>query len=627
VAAIVVSVATWLLMSPPSTERLVSRSVIAVEPWDQRPPAKPGESRPPAIQPGRKSVAISPDGRTLVFEGSTTGVAKDWQLFLRPLDRLEAVPIPGTANANANNPFFSRDGSWIGFWSNGEIRKVPTAGGPPTTIARVPGEQRPAIINSAHWGDDDVIVFGSFGALWRVSASGGTPEVVSRPGEGERAHIHPYVLPGGQAVLFTIQKTVFRWDDAQIVARSLVTGEQKVLIEDGADAQYVASGHLIFIRRGTLMAAPFDLERLTLTGGPVALVDDVLQYANLGNAQLDHGAGQFAVAAQGRLVYLTGGIAPDSERALIWVDRDGTIEPLPAPGRKYLRPRLSPDGQRIVVSTMSGSAGVVGERVWVYDISRRTLSPVTGEQERGGAGVWSPDGARIGFQTILGGRGTLSWRSADGAGTAEQLPTTERSYRTPGSWSRDGKIAFVENSLTAPTGQNDIWILDMNTADRRAVPVVQTPAGEQDPAFSPDGKWLAYSSNESGRNEVYVQPYPGPGARVVVSPDGGVAPAWRGDGAELYYHTVPGVKGTTMLAVSITVTGPKLIAGTPRTLFAVRQIALSVGTTGYDVTPDGQRFLMVQFLGDPPQRPQRPPSQMVLVENWLDEVARRVPSR
>jgi serine/threonine-protein kinase len=566
-------------------------------------------------------VAISPDGSTLVFEGTSTGGNDGWRLFLRPLDRLEASPIPGTEGAN--NPFFSPLGTWIGFWANGEIRKVPVAGGPPTTIARVPGDQKPAIINSAYWGNDDVIVFGSFGVLWRVSASGGVPEVLSRPADGERAHIHPHILPGGREMLFTRQKTVFRWDDAQIVARSLVTGEQKVLIEDAADARYVPSGHLVFIRRGTLMAAPFDLERLTLTGGPVALVDDVLQHANMGNTLLDHGAGQFAVAAQGRLVYLTGGIAPDPERALVWVNRDGMVEPLPVPGRKYLMPRLSPDGQRVSVATASASAGVQGERVWVYDISRRTLSPVTGEQERGFLGVWSPDGTQIGFQTILGGRAVLSWRSADGAGTAEQLPMSTHSFQTPGSWSLDGKIAFVQITLTTPATENDIWVLDMSTADRRAVPVVQTPAGEQDPAFSPDGRWLAYSSDESGRDEVYVQPYPGPGPRIVVSPDGGLAPAWRGDGRELYYHSRPTVKGTTMHAVPITVADSKLLAGTPRTLFT-GQFVLSVGTHGYDVTPDGQKFLMVQPPRDPPRQP---PSQMVLVENWVDELQRRVPSK
>jgi serine/threonine-protein kinase len=484
----------------------------------------------------------------------------------------------------------------------------------------VPGVGTPTI-EGASWGDGDRIVFATREGLWRVPASGGSPEAVSKRGAGEYAHKLPHVLPGGREALFTLQRTSSRWDDAQIVVRSLVTGEQKVLVDDGADARYVPSGHLVFIRRGTLMAIPFDLARLVSTGAPVAMIDGVMQAANNVNTVADSGAGQYAIAEQGRLIYVTGGITPDDERALVWVHRNGTVEPIAgAPHREYIAPRLAPDGRRIVVVTQTSASGD-GQRVWIYDMARHTLTPLTSKKERSLWGVWSPDGAQIAFQTILAGRNTLSWKSADGAGTSETLRASEQSYPAPSSWSRDGKIAFVEGS---PTKANDILVLDTRATDRRAQPVVQTPAGEYHPAFSPDGNWLAYTSNESGQPEVYVQPYPGPGPRVLVSTNGGEAPAWRGDGAELYYHyhtfnITPADGVLVMNAVPVTATAPRFSVGTPRRLFEGRYLA-AFPARGYDVTLDGRRFLMTQMI-EPPSPPR---SDLVLVENWLEELRRRV---
>ena len=358
--ALVVGIGTWMMKpSSPAAERLIARSLIAVDPFDQRPAASAGETRPSIGGPFRTAIAVSPDGRTLVFRGMR-GVGhrhqQSWQLFLRPLDRLEATPIPGTEGAQ--NPFFSPDGAWIGYWADREIRRVPTAGGPPSTVARLPSDyDGPPRTVGASWGDGDVIVFATPDAVWRVASSGGTPEAVTKPGEDEYAYKLPQMLPGGRAVLFTLQKTLWRWDDAQIVVQSLDTGEQKVLLDDGADARYVPSGHLVFVRRGTLMAVPFDPARLTLTGAPVAMIDGVMQAANNGNVGADSGAGQFAIAAQGRLIYVTGGITPDQDRALVWVDRNGNVEPLVAPRLEYMAPRLAPNGQRVVVSTRPSAKG------------------------------------------------------------------------------------------------------------------------------------------------------------------------------------------------------------------------------------------------------------------------------
>jgi serine/threonine-protein kinase len=611
VTALVVGISTWMLMpSSPIAERLVARSLIAVRPFDQRPPASANEPRPPVGRPFRTAVAVSPDGRTLVFTGMRGVGPQGRHLFLRPLDRLEAAPIPGTEGGQ--NPFFSPDGAWIGYWADREIRRVPTAGGPPSTVARLPTDyDGPPRTVGASWGDGDVIVFATPEAVWRVAASGGTPEIVVKPGEGEYAFKLPQMLPGGREVLFTLQKTLWRWDDAQIVVRSLVTGEQKVLLDDGADARYVPSGHLVFVRRGTLMAVPFDPARLTVTGAPVAMIDGVMQAANIGNVVADSGAGQFAIAAQGRLIYVTGGIAPGEDRALVWVDRNGNVELLPTPRLEYMAPRLAAKGERVVVSTRPpASIGV--HRIWIHDIARQSFTPLTSQEEDSIGGVWSPDGARIVFSSILPARGLLSWKSADWPGSSELLvPNDRRLPPAPNSWSAGGKIAFVQHG--------DIW--ELSVTDRRAHPLVQTPANESHPAFSPDGKWLAYTSDHSGREEVYVQPYPGPGARVAVSTDGGAAPAWRGDGAELFYVTFPSGGPLVMNVVPVKAAGSKFSAGRPRKLFE-GQYNMTGPFRSYDVTPDGQRFLMVQRPVPPLSRP----IELVLVENWLEELRRRVPS-
>jgi eukaryotic-like serine/threonine-protein kinase len=611
VTAVAVGVGMWILKpSAPAPQPSVTRSVITVQPFDQRPPASPGESRPP-VRPFRTAVALSPDGRTLVFRAIRDAGG---QLFVRPLDRLEATPIPGTEGGNS--PFFSPDGAWIGFWANGELRRVPLRGGPASTIGRVPGAAVP--IFGASWGDGDVIVFATRAGLWRVRADGGRPEAVSKPSEAEYAQYLPRLLPGGQAVLYTLAKTAFRWDNAQIVVRSLVTGEEKVLIDDGADARYVPTGHLVFMRRGVLMAARFDLARLELTSGPVALINGVMQAANMENADTDSGAAQFAVADRGTLVYVTGGMAPDQDRELVWVDRNGMVDRLSALRREFLAPRLAPDGQRVAVTTQPSGA-TASHRVWVYDLPRRTLTPLTTVDESALWNVWSPDRTRIAFSSDVAGKLNLFWKSADGTGTSQRLATSEY-IQGPSSWSSDGKtLAFVQEAH--PETGVDIWVLDVGSADRRPRPVVQTAAAERFPAFSADGRWLAYTSDDSGRQEVYVQPYPGRGPRVLVSTDGGSSPAWRSDGTELFYYVVLPQNRVRMMVVLVKATAAGFSSGTPRKLFEGRYV-MADPVRGYDVTPDGQHFLMVQPLDPPPE----PTTELVLVENWLEELKTRLPA-
>jgi len=548
--------------------------------------------------------------RALVVDATPNGGTQS-QLFVRPLESLTATPIATTTGSDT--PFFSPDGAWIAYWDGGELRRVPASGGTAafTTITRVPEGSR---VYGASWGEDDHIVFATNAGLWRVASGGGQPEMVAKLGSDENARIVSDVLPGAHAVLLTIQKTAFRWDDARVIARSLSDGTEKVLLTDAADARYVAAGHLAFMRRGRLMAVPFDAERLALTGSPIAVVDEVMQAVNMGNSISDTGAGQFAVARQGTLAYVTGGVQRTNPTELVWVDRaTGAAQPVGAPQGPFGAPRLSPDGQRILMFS-GATAGGDGNRLWVYDVTRRTHTALSATDERILWGVWSPDGQQVVYEKLDAGRGTLNVRRSDGTGPAQEIADPKPVFQTPASWSKSGRLAFVE---AVPSTGPDIRVLDTTGTDRAGVIAVQSNAADSYPEFSPDGKWLAYASEVSGRLEVYVQPYPGPGSRVLISTGGGVAPTWRGDGRELYYYWTSDGE-TKMFAVPIQILGAMFSAGAPRELFRGR-FGMTGPGRGYDVTPDGKRFLFVRGV----ELPAADPSQLILVENWSKELVKR----
>jgi serine/threonine protein kinase/Tol biopolymer transport system component len=592
---------------PVSPSQETTRTVLSVAPTGQTSGANPLEQRVGVARPTRTAVALSPDGKTLVLSAIWGGRP---QLYARAMDQLNAIPISGTSGGRS--PFFSPDGRWVGFGAGGELRKVPLSGGPAVRLCEA------SALFGASWGDDGTIVFATQrnGGLWRVPAAGGTPQPLTTPQPGEYSHRLPHMLPGSRAVIFTILKGPNLWDDTQIVVRSLETGQQTVLVTGGADGRYASTGHLVYVRMGTLMAVPFDPVRLAVTGGATGVIDGVMQAADRNSSYMDNTlAGQFTVSDAGALVYLTGGAVPAGDRSLAWVDRHGTSEALPAPPRSYTAPRLSPDGQRVAVHTR----GPV--QVWSFDIARGALSPVTVDGQSD-SGVFAPDGKRIAFRSGAGGsEGNLYWKAADGSGDVERLTTSARS-QTPSSWSPDGTtLAFMEEGASKGFFQFDIWL--WSTGDRKTRALINTAANEMTPEFSPDGRWLAYVSNLSGRHEVYVQPYPGPGERHLISTNGGEQPAWRPDGRELFYVQNGGYNAggvPTLMSVNVA-TAPAFRAGTPKALFANAALFIAWGRS-YDVAPDGRRFLLTP---DKEATTSLAPAQMILVQHWFEELKRLVP--
>jgi serine/threonine-protein kinase len=592
-AALAAGVAGWYLK--PSAPRPVSKMIVEVE------PAEWLGSRArtlPQFRMSRTAVAFSRDGKYLVFNA---GDSEGFRLYLRPMDGLEAQPIPFTEGALG--PFYSPDGKWIGFWANGSLKKVPIGGGPAITLC-----DTSSLPVGASWGPNGTIVFGKDeGGILEISSDGGEPRAITHLAEGEYSHRLPYILPDGETVLFTKLKRRRGWDEAQIVAFSLETGEQKVLVDNGVDARYSLTGHLVFVRSGTLMAVPFDLKRLEVTGGPVG-VAEIKQAVNARHDASGTGSGQFSFSDSGSLAYVPGGIFLSPEKSLVLVDRDGAAEVLAAPKADYYYPRLSPDGRRIAVSVRS----VQEWDIWAYDITRGTSTRITQDESVETSPIWSPDGHRIAFISDRTGKSSLYGIPADSSGSAERLTTLEQV--SAASWSPDGLALVILHR--ASEGNNDIWILPLEGEPQ---PFVESPFHELYPTFSPDGRWLAYVSNQSGRLEVYVTSYPGPGPKHQISVNGGRAPSWAPNGRELFYHSFEVDRERFMWAVKIT-TNPTFIAGKPRVLFK-RDFVGQVPSRGYDVTPDG-RFLLVQ--AESPR--QEEVTKIHITLNWFEELKRLLPT-
>jgi eukaryotic-like serine/threonine-protein kinase len=489
-----------------------------------QPPTRFTIPAPPGAQITHAVPALSPDGRTLVFAACTkcnTEDLDDWVAYRRPLDRLQEVPIPGVKGAFFF--FFSPDGRSLGFCTRDGLKKVSLAGGPPVALYD-------GTVLGADWGADDTIVFGSDSGLMRISAAGGKPQPITTSNPGKR-HMWPTILPGGRGVLFTVWEGSPNAGIGQIAAVALETRKERILLK-GSGPRFFAPGHVIFGRQGSLWAIPFDERRLDVTGEALPVLEGAAFQPQFGLAAL-------TVARNGSLAYLTGDLPRPPARALVWVSRQGHAEAFNLPAASYGWARVSPDGTSIaldIVDRLGSSA------IWIYDIARGTNRKLTDRPGMNLCPLWSQD-QRVVFTS--GPPFSFFSQRADGIGPARQLITNSvaggQALLAASSWSPDGKT-LVFSYLTGPQGgenaSSDIGVLTTNGKGAWN-PLLQTEAAEVAPAISPDGAWIAYSSNRTGRFEIYVERFPDLGGQIV-STSGGVEPLWSLSGTEVFYRSLDG---------------------------------------------------------------------------------------
>ncbi len=577
VAVIGTSLALWSLLRSSATPRPVVRSVIPL---------------PEDHLYSRDGMALSPDGTRLVLGAflRTAGNAFG-RLYLRVMSEMEAKPIPGTEGSRL--PLFSPRGDWLAFFANGKLMKVSLGGGAPVALCDAPNPY------GGTWGPDDTIVFNAvnYGGLMRVSAGGGPCEVLTTPDreKSEKSHRFPDFLPGGKTVIFSMGSAARRsLDDQTIEALSLETGERKVLVEGGMSARWSPSGHLVYHRGDSLVAVSFDPERLAVTGPPVTVLEGVLPVHGFFGGQPN-----FALSRNGALVFV-----PFRKRTpprLVFVDREGKSEPISEVRQEFRWHQLSPDGKRLAVGVAAWN-----DEIWLYDFSRDAWSQLTSDWDNS-APIWAPDGAQVTFTSTREGPFNLFSLPADGSGELERL-TTSSQDQTPLSWSPDGRfLAFGEGG--------DIWILPRE-GDQKPKLFLSSAWGAR---FSPDGRWLAYVSRESGRPEVNVRPFPGPGGKWQISTRGGLSPRWSGDGKEIFYiEPIEDPEATPPIMAVEVVTAGGFRAVKPRKLFE-----WGSRPGDWDVTRDGRSFVMIEVE---PISDDVTPGELGLVLNWAEELKRRVPA-
>ena len=543
------------------------------------PVARYGVTLPSADQLEIGGLALSADGGQLVYLATRNGVP---QLFRRSRDQLNVEPLAGTEHAQY--PFISPDGQWVGFFVDRALKKVPLLGGPSEVIgeAGAPG--------GATWAADGTIVFAHSGerGLMRISDAGGVPIRLTAPGPEEARHLHPEMLPGGEQVLFTVAGPT-----PEVALLSLATGAWRALVP-GTYARYAVPDRLVFHRGGSLWSVRFVAEPTSVVGEPVRVVDSVRSAAN--------GLAHYALAADGTLVYEP--LARSRSDVLEWVHADGRSDAVTAIVDAYRHPRVSPDGRFVAVDT----SGKTDSDIWVVDLSSGTRIRLTDDGDSSNP-VWSPDGQAITFARDTAG-GMFSLR-IDGSVEPAHLLGSAIEY--PFGWSPDGRTLIFDRR--SPEGRMDIWYAVFDAGDEaKETPFAATLADEYGPALSPDGRWLAYVSDESRRAEVYVERFPDGGGKRAISMNGGSEPQWTRDGRELVYR-----EADRLLAVSVQLDSMVSI-GRPREV--ARGRFMQARARGYDLSADGERVLVVR-----PGDDTTTPAALVVVQHWVNELESRVPRR
>ncbi|HUQ86143.1 MAG TPA: protein kinase [Vicinamibacterales bacterium] len=591
-------VAAWLLTRVPVLRGQVRFSIV------------PAPTQPLAIQGNDHDIAFAPDGSYVVYRSGDARA--QIQLVVRPINELEGRPLAGTTAAR--NAFISPDGRWVGFAALGELRKVSISGGPVITICKLDGALR-----GASWGEDGSIVFSTagLGAIRRVSSQGGEPEVLTKPDRaGGEIHGFPVMLPGAKAVLYT--SAFGGLESTSIRALNLTNGQQTTVISGAHDAAYVDGDVLFYAMsrgagssgmQGSLRAVRFDPLRLEVSGESVGVLDQLAVFPSA--------AAGYALSRRGDLAYILDRSVTSQapQRSLVWVNRQGQETAIGAPSRAYGTARLSPDESRVAVDVRSGMFDI-----WLWDLTRKTLTALNSDSSQDIAPLWTPDGHRIIWtSTRGGGNPNLYWQASDGTGPVERL-STAYGNQFPTSISPDGTQLLLFGSA----GQNmDLFRMRLAARDQ-AEPLWPSPASEYDGEISPDGKWLAYHSDESGEFQVYVRPFPNvQEGRFPVSNAGGTRPVWAHSGRELFYLDANGF----LTSVTVQVTAETFSAGTPTKILNTKYHAgssiLNLDLRAYDVSRDGKRFLMMKE--NPSAEPPRATSDgMIVVLNWLEEVNGRL---
>ena len=524
------------------------------------------------------AAAVSPDGSRVVLVVERD---RETYLALRPIDAVELTRIPGTEGGN--RPFFSPDGKWLAFTAQQKLKRVPLDGGSPLVVCD-------AQWGGGTWGVDDTIIFTQHysSGLWRVPAGGGTPVKLTDPdpSRGELGHFWPQLLPDGKHVIFTSFSTPV--ERSMISVYSLESREQRTLVQGAMHAWYTPTGHLVYADANSIVAVPFDAGRLAVNGTAVPALDDVYTYFTNGIAQL-------AVSPSGTIAYIRKSAA-QQQSELMWMDRNGKAQPAVPGRRRYSQPRLSPDGQRLAITIDDGTRDV-----WTYDFARGVLSRVTSGTASDFGAVWTPDAHQIAF---VSERPVFQILRKMVSGGAAEEPIVAGPYDTqPNSFSPDGKLLVYEQQH--PQTRDDLWVVPMD-GERKGRPLLTSAFSEGEGMVSPDGRWLAFHSDESGRPEVYVQAFPEAGERWQVSSGGGERPRWSRDGRELFY----GIKARVM-AVTARASGKDFVAGKPT-------VILEADYLEFDVAPEGQRFIVLR------RDPAAQPPELQVVVHWFDDLRKRM---
>jgi serine/threonine-protein kinase len=564
---------------------------------------------PDAVVAANLAAAISPDATRLVYPARSPDGKQ--LLATRPLNQVKAVFLAGTDNAI--DPFFSPDGQWIGFFADNKMQKISVQGGAPVVLADSSNNSR-----GASWGDDGTIVaeLVNTAGLTRIPADGGAARPVTTLGPGDATHRWPQVLPGSQTILFTANKNISAFDDASIEVLSLKTNQRKTLWRGGYFGRYLpvngSQGTLVFIHQGTLFGAPLDLNRLELQGTPVPILDDVASDPTTAGGRLD------VAALAGALVYRSGKAVAQTWQ-VSWLDSSAKTQRLLEKPGVYYTPRISPDGRRLAIALETGK----DLDTWIYDLQRESLSRLTYTSQGGLYPLWSPDGKFIVFESRSSSISSIQWIRSDGAGEVQKLLESENEL-IPGSLSPDGRrLAYT--GVSRETGQ-DLWTVALDLSDpehpKAAKPelFLRTPAKERDPAFSPDGRWIAYTSTESGIAEVYVRPFPGPGGKWQISNGGGKYARWSPSGHALFYQALG---DGAIMAADYTAAADSFSAAKSRVAVSAK-VNDATGDSNWDLAPDGKRFVVFPALD--PAGEEKGSVHVTFLLNFFDEVRRRVPT-